>query len=216
MGFAVSIQSAPELRGTVSAASAWDGASTSVVTTLGKYSGAVDLTFTVTGPAPTGGTVGTGTVEMSWSDATNSGTFALGASYSAGDNVNLPDGIVLQFAAGTIASADFFTFTGGAANRVRQDSIRVAGDASPMDVVPTFVSVQDDDLRFRSHDARLSFAEIAQRNLPTAMVNQADSASQRGRYDEAMQLYERVAERFPGTVQAQPLANRKPGNRGNV
>ena len=50
MGFAVSIQSAPELRGTVSAASAWDGASTSVVTTLGKYSGAVDLTFTVTQP----------------------------------------------------------------------------------------------------------------------------------------------------------------------
>ncbi len=177
MAFRVPLMSAPERRGIIADPSAWAGASTSVVTSSGLFTGDYDATFTVTGSIG-GGTVGTGAISVTWSDGLgNTGEFDLGAKYTAGDSINIKDGISLQFAAGTIAaSADSFTMDVNAANRVRGDHVTIEGDADPVDVFPSSFGIIDDDIHFKSDDGRTSMGQIAQRVTTTMSLDYLEDA----------------------------------------
>jgi iron(II)-dependent oxidoreductase len=54
------------------------------------------------------------------------------------------------------------------------------------------------------------YAELARRELPLAIVKQAEDAERRGRYGDALELYEKAAAQFPGTLQASLKEARKP------
>ncbi|MCK4283843.1 MAG: SUMF1/EgtB/PvdO family nonheme iron enzyme, partial [Candidatus Brocadiae bacterium] len=53
------------------------------------------------------------------------------------------------------------------------------------------------------------YAKLAQRKMPAAMVDLAESAKAAGRYDRAIELYEDVALQYSGTMEAALLSTRK-------
>ncbi len=55
-----------------------------------------------------------------------------------------------------------------------------------------------------------SAADLARRSLPGALAALAESVRLKGQYERAIDIYEQIAERFPGTKEAALLESRKP------
>jgi len=86
----------------------WSGSSN--VTALGNYTGYSDATFTFTVAAGGGGTIGTDTIVLEYTDGgDNTGTITIPASYTAGDEIDVLGGLQISLAAGTVTEGDDFS-----------------------------------------------------------------------------------------------------------
>ena len=54
------------------------------------------------------------------------------------------------------------------------------------------------------------YREVARGRLPKIMARHAEYAYERGLYEEALQIYKKIKEEFPGTLQASLLSKREP------
>lgn len=141
MPFALVPQTAPARAGAIGTPSAWAlgggaGASTSVRTVSGKYSGDDNRTYTFTVVA--GGTIGsTPSLTISWTDGLgNTGYLNVGtqAPYTAGSPRLVAKNFFIAFGAGTVVATETFTVACSAANRLPKDAVRLTVDGSTLDV----------------------------------------------------------------------------------
>ncbi|MBU8922176.1 MAG: hypothetical protein KOO63_10205, partial [Bacteroidales bacterium] len=85
----------------------WGGSST--VTSGGNYTGAEAATFTFTVAAGGGGTVGTDTLTLEYTDGANiSGMITIPSSYSEGASVQVYGGLEITLGGGTVVEGDTF------------------------------------------------------------------------------------------------------------
>ncbi len=86
----------------------WSGSS--VAASSGNYTGNADATFTFSVAEGGGGTVGTDTILLEYTDGNGiSGTVTIPSDYTAGSNVHVYGGLEIFLGAGTVIEGDSFT-----------------------------------------------------------------------------------------------------------
>lgn len=138
MSFRLDLQSAPVRRGVIGSPAVGSWGANPVPTMSGVYNGSTNktLTFGIT----TGGLIGTATnITINWSDGTLSGFLNLGTNhgYTAGTAVEVSEGVLVAFAAGTFTTGTF-TVALTAGMVLREDHQTIEADATPVDVVPRY------------------------------------------------------------------------------
>ncbi|MBN2071823.1 MAG: flagellar filament capping protein FliD [Candidatus Krumholzibacteriota bacterium] len=86
----------------------WTGSA--VASALGNYTGNLDASFTFTVASGGGGTIGSDTIVLEYTDGgSNSGTITIPASYAAGTEIDVFGGLQISLAAGTVVEGDSFS-----------------------------------------------------------------------------------------------------------
>jgi len=159
------LQSAPVQDGYVGDSGGWSGASGSDPTMSGSWQRKTNATVLFIHLGGSTATIGTtASIPIRWQEgAVAIREFDVGTNtgYTAGDIINIGEGVSISFSAGTIVASDNFTVTMSAWRRIRPDHREIVADAEPVAMEPVSLGFDDLDTAFRADDGSLRQNERA-------------------------------------------------------